>query len=757
MNNFDVHGFSADRPIQSISDDLLGRSKFAIDIADALAGWHANDSLVVALHGNWGSGKSSIKNMALSELKKLEKPRLDVIEFSPWEWAAQEKINASFFSQISIAIGKKDKSKEGKKLALTLKKYGRYLVTGEMLINGFSSALPTLFVLAAMLGLGSSLVDDEIAKNILTTLLLVTVAWGGALKWGGSLLNQLGLNWDEATKENEQSLADLRIELSGLLSQRDRPLLIVMDDLDRLTSEQLRMVIQLVKANTEFPNVVFLLLFQRDIVEAKLAEGSQSGREFLEKIIQVPFDIPKIENTKLTKLLFSEIDKILLRDKSALQMFDNGYWGNIFYGSLVHYFDNPRSIYRFASTLSFHFSLFRGKKAFEVNPVDLIAVEAIRVFEPDVYAEIARAKSFLTKNSSHSGTTERERITAEVKNITSKSSTGKKKYIEQLISSLFPSVEWVFGGPHYSDNSAWLRDMRIGHPTHFDKYFQFSLSEDELSNSDLQKMIELTADTESFKEFVATLKERGMLKTALEQFEAFVEKIPVENAIPLIQAILDIGDEVDHQAVGFAFFSSHTHLVRTVVYFLRRIQSREERANIISECFSKSTGFSVVEHLLMGDESRRTKGDSDQIFNDEGFSSLKNHFINKITQIAKDSPDNLLKNSHLASLLYRWERWGSLDDVRSWIKSQIVDTEKCIRFLKSFVRQSSSQSMGDYVAKISRYIRLQELEHFVSIDEISEVVNRMGGHPLNGTDQEAVNAFKEAILRRSKGEDEDDW
>lgn len=65
--------------------------------------------------------------------------------------------------------------------------------------------------------------------------------------------------------------------------------------------------------------------------------------------------------------------------------------------------------------------------------------------------------------------------------------------------------------------------------------------------------------------------------------------------------------------------------------------------------------------------------------------------------------------------------------------------------------------MGDYVAKISRYIRLQELEHFVSIDEISEVVNRMGGHPLNGTDQEAVNAFKEAILRRSKGEDEDDW
>ena len=54
------------------------------------------------------------------------------------------------------------------------------------------------------------------------------------------------------------------------------------------------MVFQLVKANAEFPNVVFLLLFQRDLVEDKLNDGKQTGRDYLEKIIQVPFDIPKI-------------------------------------------------------------------------------------------------------------------------------------------------------------------------------------------------------------------------------------------------------------------------------------------------------------------------------------------------------------------------------------------------------------------------------------------------------------------------------
>ena len=47
-------------------------SLFSKDLANAIAGWHGNDSLVVSLHGDWGSGKSSIKNMALNELEKAD-------------------------------------------------------------------------------------------------------------------------------------------------------------------------------------------------------------------------------------------------------------------------------------------------------------------------------------------------------------------------------------------------------------------------------------------------------------------------------------------------------------------------------------------------------------------------------------------------------------------------------------------------------------------------------------------------------------
>jgi predicted KAP-like P-loop ATPase len=62
MNDNDKYGFSADRPILLENEDLLNRAGFSKDLANAITSWHGKDSLVIALHGDWGAGKSSIKN-----------------------------------------------------------------------------------------------------------------------------------------------------------------------------------------------------------------------------------------------------------------------------------------------------------------------------------------------------------------------------------------------------------------------------------------------------------------------------------------------------------------------------------------------------------------------------------------------------------------------------------------------------------------------------------------------------------------------
>src|SRR3989442_13176396 len=66
--------FSPDLPIASASEDRLNRSSFASALATAIRNWNQGSSLVVALYGDWGSGKSSVKNMVLESLTEGVKP-----------------------------------------------------------------------------------------------------------------------------------------------------------------------------------------------------------------------------------------------------------------------------------------------------------------------------------------------------------------------------------------------------------------------------------------------------------------------------------------------------------------------------------------------------------------------------------------------------------------------------------------------------------------------------------------------------------
>ena len=171
-------------------------------------------------------------------------------------------------------------------------------------------------------------------------------------------------------------------------------------------------------------------------------------------------------------------------------------------------------------------------------------------------------------------------------------------------------------------------------------------------------MLSLTADSDRLSSFILSLKERGILKNALSQFESFTDEVPLENGSEYIKGVLDIGDQIDHESIGFTMFSSNTHAVRLVVWFLRRIDDLEERGKLLLECFKASKGLSIVEHILQGDENRREKADADQILRDEEFELLKAEFVKKLDEMSENAPSELLSNEHLVSFLYRWRRWG---------------------------------------------------------------------------------------------------
>src|SRR5258706_1501280 len=104
--------------------------------------------------------------------------------------------------------------------------------------------------------------------------------------------------------------------------------------------------------------------------------------------------MPAVDKVRLQNVLLSGLNQVL-KDVPS-EKFSQDRWGNLFLGALTPYFSTLRKVNRFLSTLSFHFALFRNQSSFEVNAVDLIGIETLRVFEPDVYQALARSKEAFT-------------------------------------------------------------------------------------------------------------------------------------------------------------------------------------------------------------------------------------------------------------------------------------------------------------------------------------------------------------------------
>ncbi len=272
------HSYTADKPIVSKTQDLLGRVKFAQELANDLEMWDGEDSLVIALYGPWGSGKTSVKNMLLEALQRKGRPSM---EFNPWQFSGTGSISIAFFRELGIALRAQGSSKEAERLSKTLASYGGTLNLVGMTLNFAGKAMPWIGAPGgpAVEAVGSSIkAMAEVTKE--------------------------GSEASKAKEEARLGLEAQKRELSKLLSHLTKPLLVVIDDMDRLTTKEILQIFQLVKANADFPNLIYLLLFERNIVTSALNEVSGNrGVEFLEKIVQVAYHIPQAPQSSVQRAL----------------------------------------------------------------------------------------------------------------------------------------------------------------------------------------------------------------------------------------------------------------------------------------------------------------------------------------------------------------------------------------------------------------------------------------------------------------------
>lgn len=726
--------FKPDQPIESARDDLLGRALFAKSLGEAVLSYKHSTSVVTALYGKWGSGKSSVVNMVLEHVKSLaaglpNSERPIVIRFNPWSYSDQNQLIAQFFRELSVALKRRDYGADAQKVGKQLEVYSEFF-------KPLALVEPT--GLAGLFAIGMSKVFKIVGS--------ATRSWG-----------------DLKSKD----LTEIRAQIDGLLARQQRKILIVIDDIDRLNNLEIRQVFQLVKVLGDFPKTIYLLAFDQGIVINALKSVQEgSGSEYLEKIVQIPFELPSISKQEVEQLLFSQMDEIIKDLPEA--KWDQTYWGNVYQSGLKYFFETIRDVTRFINSMRFGFSMVRD----DVNPVDFFAITALHVFEPALYVGIRDNKDVFTGvfgSGSRSADPEYEQAKKRCDEILERASVLPKNKLNDFLPRLFPKLESIYGnmGYGYDFLEQWRRNGRVCSPDNFDIYFRLSVPKGELSPKEIETILKLAVNRDVFADALLKLKEDGRVVRFLERMEDYTrETIPDENIEPIVIVLMDIGDSFPEGRRGMFETDTPMRILRLFYQLSQRFDDQGKRFEIFTKAITeaKQSLYTIVHEVgVQGQQHGKYRANEKQpepeakrTVNSAQLQQLEQRACEKIQEWADDG--RLKDHPKLVSILYSWKRWcpNGAQEVDNFVRELVADDHGLITFISSFLGKSYAHGMSDYVARVELKIHLDSVKEFVPVEDIEprvrEISQRDDFKTLPPEQQTALTTFLDTVDGKIK-----DW
>lgn len=673
---------SSDRPSTDPKDDLFGHAPFAKSLADSICRHHSSDGLVLALYGPWGSGKSTVLSYVRHYLEqRTETEQPVIISFNPWWFSGQENLARAFLGQLQAVLP--GKSEKFKKL-------------GDLL--------------------------SDFAEGIGGLIDLTGTTFGA-----GTLVGKVLSNF----KRKPKDVPALKAAISKVLADAQQRILIIIDDIDRLTPEETRQLFTVIKALADFPNVIYLLAFDREVAaEAISQQTGMPGDRYLEKIIQVPFDIPPVDRTALHKAFFGRLDEVLVGTPDG--MFDQSYWSNVFHDGIDTLIKVPRDIVRFCNTLSVTYPSVVG----EVNPVDFIAIEALRVFMPNVYDVVrSNQNQFAGHRPDSHGSHDKKEFQAFhdawIKDIPEE----VRESTMSLLQRIFPKLENTTYGADWVGE--WRKNQRVCVPELFPTYFRLAVVPGTLRRSEMAALLALadTPDLLGQALVKATLEKRSdgisKVRALLERLMDYVPKdIPDERIATFINVLLNVGDQLvlPGNPLESFDFGNESRVTRVVYHLLKRME-KPQRLIMLREAFNQGQGIGVQCYLLgtLIDENAKQAGGKEALMDATDLDALKAIWLDKIraTEV-----NHLLALSQLPRLLFRWNAWGNADEVRVWCAHATETDDGLMLFLPHFSSHTRSQTMGDWAVRIQPRLNPNNIEKYLDTEAVAA---RLAKHQQAGT------------------------
>ncbi|EKZ5284717.1 NTPase KAP [Klebsiella aerogenes] len=715
-----VSNYFNDSPIERREEDLYGVTSFSEALAKSILNIKDPIGTTIALNGAWGSGKSSTVNLIRAELSEAKDSHLIVTEFKCWWYRGEEALALAFLQQLNSVLGEQF----GDKTRKLVRKLGRGILQAGPVIGPAIALTPVGWLSGLVGGL------FDVAKRLFP---------------------------------DEEPLETVFRELSKVLEAENRRFLVIIDDMDRLSSEEALAIFRLIKSVGRLPNVMYLVVFDRQLADKAINEKYPSeGPHFLEKIIQAGFELPMPVSTDLNNAVLASIDEICgTPSEDQLVRFMN-----VFYDVVAPYITSPRHVSRFQNAISVTWPAIAG----EVNLADFVALEIIRLHEPTLFSAIKGNKSLVCGTKTENNNNNDDRFSIFLNGI----EEGRQDVAKTALQRLFPRLESIgYGGEWISE---WSSERRVCVEAHFDTYFRLNLSDEVLSGKAIDELIEKAGDSDYIKKVfmdAANARRRtgqSMVPVYFDELTTHGKRVDKDKVRPLLSALFEIHDAIDLKIDADSGFMAMANTTLRYHWLIRKLTRNKFSIEERTDMYLKATEAASLGWLInfvssaRGDyqvrEDRQPTAEEDCLVSENVLPELTKRALNAIRTSSADG--SLLVHKDLLYILYRWIDFmgGDPTEARAWTDSLLDDRKALLILVKVMTGASWSMgmggfgSLGDRVSKRTVRAQISDDSPVIDARKFRAAIEKIANDKNSSDDEIAsIQTLLSAWDHRARGED----
>jgi len=700
-----------DNPIEFPKQDSLGRGKFIEGLYEEIININFTDSFVFGLHGSWGEGKTSVINLLRYKFRDNE--NFLIVNFEPWHYKDEEAMLTAFYEQIERAISQKFIFPHLKK---TFTKYHKIITTG---------------------------------------------------------ISYAGLNLDLDFKDEALDKIKQRIEKS--ISQSQKKILIIIDDIDRLQLDEILLIFKLVRLNTNFKNTIFILSFEPDEVQKHLKKINIDP-EFLEKIVQKPITLPAIDQTIIDNFLSKHIYKIFDETKIAekakeeLKEFPNFYQSEI-----RKLFKTLRDAKRYLNSLRSTLPPIKN----EINLNDFLILELIKVFYLKIFRDIwhnpwfyiplkwSDETFFLDPFSIVKEEHKYPEIAKHIEAITQ--SEKERETLIKMLKEMFPVVvnALTLGKTSHTGMPEYYRaQKRITHPECFRKYFQLQLRHQEMPDEFVESTLDMWSSPhidnaeKTIEKTIFDIQLKGKLLEFLDKLLIFRHKMQRKTAIYLIRVIYKNIHKFSSEVIGTPWnWNSEYYKAEALLMLLINDKVENSEIQNIVEEVSLNTPYILFSVSIVLDCDKQRGGTSYyKICDNIKIDLLRNKVSERLRRYFVEEKrnvfDELKEDSEWGPVLYQWgTNWGTFEGNNSQIVNEYVfslikdNAKKFIKFLLHWKETAFPHE--------NRFFNLDKFGKIYNLVEFKKIALKFKDSELLTPDErQEIGMFLETLQKKLDSEKE---